>query len=118
MTPDMLWSRYAAIWSLPADERVRELEICLAKDATYCDPNGLIEGRQSLSDYMGAFQSSVPGGRFHIKSVLHHHDRSLAHWDLQGPDAKILQSGTSFALAGADGRLRSISGFFYARDEG
>jgi hypothetical protein len=112
MTTDALWKRYAAAWSLPAAERAPEIAACLADDVTYCDPNGLLQGRPALSDYMEAFQNNVPGGRFHINSVLHHHDRSLAFWDLLGPDERILQSGVSFALAAPDGRHRSISGFF------
>jgi len=64
MTPDSLWNRYAAIWSLTGEERDAELAACLADDATYCDPNDLLGGRAALSDYMGQAQHSVPGGRF------------------------------------------------------
>jgi hypothetical protein len=112
MTPDALWVRYAAIWSLDADARVGELAACLADDVTYCDPNGLIEGPSALSTYMGGFQQSVPGGAFRIRAVLHHHDRTLAHWTLQGSDGGALQTGASFGLLSEDGRLRTITGFF------
>ena len=112
MTPTVLWQRYAAIWSLPAVERTTEMQVCLADEITYCDPNGLIEGRRALSDYMQGFQDHLPGGRFHIKSVLHHHGRSLAFWELHGADDSLLQSGTSFSLAAPDGRHLSINGFF------
>lgn len=113
MTPDMLWRRYATIWSLSPTEREAELAACLVDDATYCDPNGYLAGRPVLSDYMGQFQDGVPGGRFHIQSVLHHHDRSLAQWVLHGRDGQVLQTGTSFGLLAEDGRLQAISGFFY-----
>ena len=112
MTPEALWNRYAAIWSLASKHREAELHACLADDATYCDPNGLLGGRSSLSDYMGQFQKSVPGGRFRIQRVIHHHDRSLADWELQGKNGAVLQSGTSFGTLSEDGRLRAISGFF------
>lgn len=118
MTPDTLWQRYAAIWSLDADARPAELAACLADDATYCDPNGLLSGRAALSDYMGQFQANVPGGRFHIRSILHHHDRSLADWSLLGADGSVLQRGTSFGALAEDGRLRAISGFFRPQDHG
>jgi hypothetical protein len=118
MTPDALWQRYAAIWSLDAEQRQAELAACLADDATYCDPNGLLLGRAALSDYMGEFQSSVPGGRFHIRSVLHHHDRSLADWSLLGADGGVLQRGTSFGALAEDGRLHAISGFFRPQNRG
>lgn len=114
MTPEALWNRYAAIWSLNAQARGPELQLCLSDDATYCDPNGLVAGRAALSDYMGGFQELVPGGVFRIRSLLHHNDRTLAHWSLYGVDGSILQNGTSFGLLSADGRLKSITGFFYA----
>jgi hypothetical protein len=114
MTPDVLWARYAAIWSLGAEARIGELAACLADDVAYCDPNGLIEGQQALSAYMGGFQQSVPGGVFRIRSVLHHHGRTLARWTLQGPDGGALQTGASFGLLSEDGRLRTITGFFHA----
>ena len=114
MTPDALWQRYAAACSRPdATERSAELAACLAEDATYCDPNGLLAGRAALSEYMGQFQASVPGGHFRIRSVLHHHDRSLAHWSLHGIDEHVIQTGTSFGMLAKDGKLHAISGFFY-----
>lgn len=118
MTPDTLWRRYAASWSSDAGQRQSELAACLADDATYCDPNGLLSGRAALSDYMGQFQASVPGGRFQIRSVLHHNDRSLADWSLLGADGGVLQEGTSFGALTEDGRLRAISGFFRPQDQG
>ena len=74
--------------------------------------NGLIEGREALSSYMGGFQQSVKGGKFEIRSVMHHHDRMLAEWKLIGGDGIVLQTGRSFATASADGRLQNITGFF------
>lgn len=89
----------------------------LADDASYCDPNGLIEGRAELSAYMGGFQQNVPGASFRIRSVLHHHDRSLANWSMIGAGGEVMQDGTSFGLPATDGRLRRISGFFYETGE-
>jgi hypothetical protein len=118
MTPDALWRRYAATWSrLDAAERSAELAACLAEDATYCDPNGLLAGRRALSDYMGQFQASVPGGQFQIRSVLHHHDRTLAQWSLRGAEGQVIQMGTSFGMLAEDGKLCAISGFFYPENQ-
>lgn len=116
MTPDLLWQRYARIWSSEPARRAAELEACLTDGCSYCDVNGLIEGREALSNYMGGFQQSVKGGKFEICSVKHHHDRMLAEWNLIGGDGAVLQSGTSFATVSADGRLQSITGFFDARN--
>jgi hypothetical protein len=112
MDAETLWSRYAKIWSSDPDRRESELQDCLADDATYCDPNGPLSARSALSDYMGGFQKSVPGGRFEIIQVVAHNGRSLARWALLGADDAILQLGASFALHDDQGRLQSISGFF------
>ncbi|MGE0408000.1 MAG: nuclear transport factor 2 family protein [Amphiplicatus sp.] len=112
MDAEALWPRYAAIWSSVPAHRETELRHCLADDATYCDPNGLLRGRAKLSDYMGGFQQSVPGGRFSIIEVIAHNGRSLARWALLGADGAVLQLGASFAVHDAKGRLKDISGFF------
>ena len=107
-----LWNRYAAIWSSDAETRQSELAACLADSATYCDPNVALEGRAALSDYMGGFQESLPGGHFRIVAALDHHGRSLARWQMCGPDGAVLQEGASFADHAPDGRLANINGFF------
>lgn len=112
MTPETLWQRYAATWSLPERDRKAELAACVADDITYCDPNASIQGHGALFDYMGGFQASVPKGRFAITSVSSHHGGMLAFWTLIGADGTSLQSGASFARVAEDGRLSSISGFF------
>jgi hypothetical protein len=117
MTPVLLWRRYARIWSADHDARATELEACLADDCSYCDVNGSLEGRAVLSNYMAAFQQQVKGGRFQIRSVIHHHDRMLAEWRLLGADETVLQTGRSFATIAQDGRLQSITGFFDAADK-
>lgn len=116
MTPEILWQHYAATWSLDPLVREAALATCLAEDVTYCDPNGLIEGRASLSAYMDGFQQAVAGGRFEIRNVLQHHDRTMADWVLRVSDDSVVQSGTSFGLLSADGRLRTITGFFRQSD--
>jgi len=113
MSPETLRDPYAAIWSQDADARIGELAACLAEEIVYCDPNGLIEGRSAISAYMGEFQRGVPDGTFRIRSVIHHHDRTLARWALHGPNGDVLQTGTSFGLLSDDGRFRSITGFFH-----
>ncbi|MEQ1547966.1 MAG: nuclear transport factor 2 family protein [Chakrabartia sp.] len=116
MTTEALWTRYSAIWSAPEKARAVELAACLSSDATYCDPNGLVEGPAALSAYMGGFQESAPGCSFRIKTVLEHNGRTLATWSMIGPDESVLQDGTSFGQLSDDGRLHAITGFFYDRE--
>ena len=112
MTPDQLWQRYSRIWSADRPTRTVELEACLASTCSYCDVNGMIEGHEALSNYMEGFQHSVKDSKFRILSVINHHDRMLAEWQLVGPNDTILQTGRSFATVADDGRLANITGFF------
>lgn len=114
MTPQSLWQRYARIWSSEPALRATELEACLADQCSYCDVNGVLQGRAALSGYMGGFQASVAGGNFEILSVIDHHDRMLAEWRLVGSNGAVLQTGRSFAIIAGDGRLQDITGFFDA----
>jgi hypothetical protein len=109
MTPDELWRRYAALWSIP-DEA--ELDACLHEACSYCDPNGLVHGRAALVDYMAGFRRAMPGARFRIEEVAAHHGRSSSLWTMRGADDAILQRGRSFATVDERGRLRDITGFF------
>lgn len=112
MTPEEIWNRYSAIWSAPTETRRVELQRCLAEACSYCDVNGLLKGREALSDYMAGFQASFPGGTFRILGVIYHHDRSLASWECHCPDGSVLMTGRSYASTAADGRLENITGFF------
>ncbi|MEO8386827.1 hypothetical protein [Polaromonas sp.] len=112
MTPHTLWIRYARIWSADPVTRDAELEICLHDECSYCDVNGLLEGRAALSAYMGGFQDMAPGAHFHILSVAEHHGRCLCAWELRDVNNSVLQTGRSFAVLHQDGRLQHITGFF------
>jgi hypothetical protein len=112
MNPKALWDRYAAIWSIDPVRRDAELDACVQADCTYCDPNGLLEGRAALAAYMEAFRRSAPGARFKIIAAYEHHGRSVSMWELQSSDGSALQAGTSFAVHGDRGRLQHITGFF------
>ena len=114
MTPQSLWQRYARIWTSAPATRVSELEACLAETCVYCDINGIQQGREALSRYMGGFQESVKNANFEILSVLHHHDCMLAEWRLVAANGAVLQTGRSFATTADDGRLQAITGFFDA----
>jgi SnoaL-like domain len=90
------------------------LEACLADEATYCDPNGLVVGRTALSAYMGEFQQQAADCHFRILDVAHHNDRTLVHWVLERAAGAELQTGTSFGQHSDDGRLQATTGFFHA----
>jgi hypothetical protein len=110
VTPEFLWDRYASIWSSESAVRESELAACLADACSYCDANGLIEGRDALSAYMGGFQQNVKGGN--SDPLSHPPSRPNARRaELLGPGDAVLQTGRSFAIVADDGRLRT-SRFF------
>jgi hypothetical protein len=112
MDVEQLWDRYAAAWSQPEPARADNLNAIVTDDVRYTDPETDVAGANALSDYMAAFQESVPGGHFKITTVLTHHDRSLASWLMVTSDGSVLQTGTSTAVHATDGRLHGITGFF------
>jgi hypothetical protein len=115
MSPDQLWQRYADLWSTDAAGDSPEFAACLHEDIRYCDPNGPVNGRRALADYMDRFRQAVPGARFRIDGVASHNGRTLSQWHLQGADGAVLQTGRSFAQHDEQGRLRDITGFFDPR---
>ena len=112
MDVEQLWRRYSATWFLPPEERSIELPACVTEDVSYLDPMAPAEGIDGLSEYMEGFRHAVPGARFEIIDVRHHHDRSLARWQLRAADGNVAQTGTSAANHATDGRLAQITGFF------
>jgi predicted ester cyclase len=111
-TPENLWPRYARIWSCDAATRAAEFPHCLSDEVRYTDPNTAVVGSAAFDAYMAGFQNAMPGCSFEIDEVVHHHDRSLAHWHLRGVDGSVLQKGISTARHADDGRLAEIVGFF------
>lgn len=112
MDIEQLWRCYAKTWSDPPAERATGLATVVDDHVSYTDPHGPVDGVDCLSDYMAAFQQNVPGAHFRIRTVLAHHSRSLARWDLLGSDGSVLQAGTSVGTHADDGRLQTITGFF------
>jgi SnoaL-like domain len=112
MTAQSLWDLYAACWSAPSTRRREQLDACVTSDVVYRDPNAVVTGVEALSAYMEGFGNAFPGERFAIDRVDEHHSRSLSHWRQLLADGSERQHGASMALAGQDGRLVEITGFF------
>jgi hypothetical protein len=68
-------------------------------------------GLQYLSGYMSEFQKSISGGKFVMTDFKEHYDRSVAHWDMVNDKGTMLAKDVSFAVYGADGRLKQIRVF-------
>jgi SnoaL-like domain len=108
-----LLDTYATSWgALPAHERLRAFEACLAEDFIYTDPNTRTTGYTELCAYMDGFQQQLPGGGFVNRHVAQHHDCLLVSWDMTDASGAVLSPGTSFGTLGTDGRLTAMTGFF------
>lgn len=105
---------YIAAWS-EIDEKKRRafLDKCWGENSTYSDPTGNMEGREALSQHIGAFLQRYPGHRFLLTSgVNQHHGWLRFTWVLVKPDGSKLMEGCDFGTTGPDGRLQSVTGFF------
>jgi len=105
------WEQYAEFWSLPEKERRIRLAEVATSDVTYTDPNTSVAGAEAFSDRVTQFQKDVPGRRFVITDAYEHHQQSLAHWDMVGPDGTVISDGTSYARLAEDGKFLSFCGF-------
>ncbi len=106
------WERYAEFWSMAEDDRKQRIAEVATSDVTYMDPNSSVSGADAFSDHIGQFQKDIPGAKFVMTSVLEHHGKTLAQWDLVGADGKVMMKGTSFATLTEDGKFSSFTGFF------
>lgn len=107
------WETYTASWNADSDKaRMDSYAACLAKDCTYADPNIEATGYDQIAEYMAGFQQQLPGGGFVTRSFQTHHNSALVHWDMTDGDGNVLSPGTSIGVFAADGRLRSMTGFF------
>lgn len=109
---DDTWRAYAKSWSQPKQARDAALAELVTEDIAYTDPKVRLIGRETFSMHMAEFQQDVPGGYFDIIDVKGHHNQSIAHWNLCGPDGETLMAGISHACLNEDGKFTTFTGFF------
>jgi hypothetical protein len=107
---------YCDAWGEPDPARRREmLERIWAEGATYSDPTVQTRGIDELLAHMANLQITYPGGRIERTSAVDtHHGTARFGWRMALADGATLSEGIDFAEIGADGKLRSIVGFFGA----
>jgi hypothetical protein len=103
---------YLAAWNEPDAEARRALvERAFTPDATYVDAHRSGAGHDGLDAMIAAARDGLPGHRVEpIADVDAHNDRVRFSWTLVGPDGPVA-IGRDFAIVGADGRLRDVTGF-------
>ena len=105
---------YLAMWNEgDATRRAELIERAWADDARYVDPLLEADGYPGLSAMVDGVHAQFPGHRFErTTGVDVHHDQCRFGWRLVAPDGTVTVAGVDVGAIGADGRLRSITGFF------
>jgi len=104
-------------WS-DADTQSREdtFGAALSNNIRYSDPRSgnRLQGISSVNDYVGQFSANAPGWRAWVESVdeVNGYARAIVAFGGKGPDGEdMVQHGTYFATADADGKLDLLAGF-------
>ena len=81
-------------------------------DGSYVDPMLEAEGHAALSEMVTQVQAQFPDHKFRRTSAIDaHHDKVRFGWELAGPDGAVAVAGIDVGTV-AEGKLRSIAGFF------
>ena len=107
---------YVAAWNC-ADEADRRalLQRSFAVDGRYADPGVRIEGREALVGHARRFATRCPGAVIELTSAVDAHgDAACFTWRVAGPDGGPVHEGIDVVVAGPDGRLQEVRGFFGA----
>jgi len=111
-THQALVHRYIAVWNLPDDERRPAIDDLFTEDVAYVDPLVSLSGRTALDTYIGLTRQRFPGMEFSSSDPADgHHDQVRFGWQCAPPGGPPALTGLDVALL-ADGRVRSLHGFF------
>lgn len=95
------------------DRRRALLESAWSPDGVLVDPPMDGAGLDGISDLADAVLQHYPDHRFERTSAVDaHHDVGRYAWALVAPGGEVAVTGLDVVQVGADGRLRSIHGFF------
>jgi hypothetical protein len=109
-----LVERYIAAWNEtdPAN-RLSLIAHTWTDDATFVDPMMEGDGHAGIDAMIRGVQERFPGLRFRpFGTADAHHARARFSWELAPESGAPVARGTDFAELSADGRLRSVTGFF------
>lgn len=105
---------YFSAWAATdGDERARLLEQCWEADAVFRDAMGYAEGRDELAEYIAAARRFAPQIRLERTGTLATaHGFVSCRWRMVAPDGATVMSGSNTGELSADGRFKSIVGFW------
>jgi hypothetical protein len=105
---------YLAMWNeTDLTRRAEHIRHVWTGNGRYVDPMLEAEGHAAIGEMVTAVQARYPGHRFRrVSGVDTHHDQLRFAWELAAPDGAVVVAGIDVGELAADGRLRSITGFF------
>lgn len=110
---DAVVRRYLDAWNEtdPAARRAL-IDDVFAADVRYVDPAAAVQGRDALSDLIGAVHAQFPGFVFAPGGpVDFHHEQGRFTWTLGLPGEEPPVVGFDVAELDGDGRIRLVLGF-------
>jgi hypothetical protein len=110
---DDIAERYIGAWN-ETDETARRKAVdeLFAEDASYVDPLGVAEGRETISATIGAVQAQFPGLRFRLAGPVDgHHDQMRFSWELGPEEGPAPIVGFDVAVTDDRGRIHTVLGF-------
>ncbi|MBU2991806.1 nuclear transport factor 2 family protein [Octadecabacter sp. 1_MG-2023] len=113
---DALTTFFDAWGTEDADARLAMLKYACSSTVTYSDPRSgeRLSGIQAVADYVGMFSANAPGWTAKVTSCdeVNGYSRAIVAFGGMGPDGtEMVQHGTYFCEAGADGKLTMLAGF-------
>jgi hypothetical protein len=112
-TYDELAQRYIDTWNeTDADARRAAVDRLYTEDARYVDPLAAAQGREAITEMIGAVQQQFPGFVFRLVGPVDgHHHQARFGWELgpAGADAPIV--GFDVAVCDDSGHIQTVLGF-------
>jgi hypothetical protein len=103
-----------AIWNeTDPDLRAQLIAKVWADDGYYADRGAQARGHAQISANIDRVHRKFPDRIYgRTSSVYHHRDRARFEWAIIDPAGRPTFGGVAYAKFAADGRLRSVIGFF------
>ncbi|MEL6958132.1 MAG: nuclear transport factor 2 family protein [Pseudomonadota bacterium] len=113
---DALNTFFDAWGEADADKRASMIADSVAEGGLYSDPRSgaRLDTHGAIAEYVGMFSANAPGWTAKVvkSDNVNGYVRAIVAFGGKGPDGnEMVQHGTYFADAGADGKLTLIAGF-------
>src|SRR5262249_37907496 len=105
-----------AAWSITdATARERAFASIASDSVQFRDRFSSVEGLAELVPHVGAAQHFMRGIALARKGAVRHcQGTAIAEWIASAPDGQVRGTGTNVFIVGADGRFKSVTGFWSA----